>query len=142
MWEDGIFLGVKGTTGEMFVGDAKGVWRTRTIRRKPFEERWGRENLKLVGGVPWKMNEEVVGDGEKMKDEVVIMDKDYKERRQVEDHVKIPRAVFIKEKDLEEFGFTKGCPGCVAVMRGTTRQAHTEGCRARMENNLEGTCRM
>jgi hypothetical protein len=35
MWEDGIFLGVKGSTGEMIVGDEKGVWRTRTIRRKP-----------------------------------------------------------------------------------------------------------
>ena len=34
MWEDGIFLGVKGSTGEMIVGDQKGVWRTRTIRRK------------------------------------------------------------------------------------------------------------
>ena len=34
MWEDGIFLGVKGGTGEMIVGDGKGVWRTRTMRRK------------------------------------------------------------------------------------------------------------
>ena len=39
MWEDGIFLGVKGTTGEIIVGDKKGVWRTRTVRRKTVEER-------------------------------------------------------------------------------------------------------
>ena len=40
MWEDGIFLGVKGTTGENIVADKKGVWRTRTVRRKTKEERW------------------------------------------------------------------------------------------------------
>ena len=34
MWEDGIFLGVKGTTGEIIVGDKKGVRRTRTVRMK------------------------------------------------------------------------------------------------------------
>ena len=38
MWDDGIFLRVKGSTGEMIVGDDKGVWRTRTIRRKPEAE--------------------------------------------------------------------------------------------------------
>ena len=37
MWEDGTFLGVKGTTGEIIVGDKKGVWRTRTVRRKTVE---------------------------------------------------------------------------------------------------------
>ena len=49
MGEDGIFLGVTGSTGEMIVGDEKGVWRTRTIRRKPEGERWSRENLEKIG---------------------------------------------------------------------------------------------
>ena len=52
MWEDEIYLGVKGTTGDMIVGFKKGVWRTRTMRRKTLEERWARENLEMVGGVP------------------------------------------------------------------------------------------
>ena len=39
MWEDGIFLGVKGSTGEMIIGGERGVWRTKTIRRKP-EGEW------------------------------------------------------------------------------------------------------
>jgi hypothetical protein len=40
MWDDGVFLGVKGSTGELIVGNEKGVWRTRTVRRKPEGERW------------------------------------------------------------------------------------------------------
>ena len=51
MWEDGVFLGIKGSTAEIIVGDKNGVWVTRTVRRKPIEERWNRENMeKVVGG--------------------------------------------------------------------------------------------
>ena len=49
---DGVFLGgVKGSTGKLIIGDKKGVWVTRTVRRKPEEEIWGRENVEnIVGG--------------------------------------------------------------------------------------------
>ena len=43
LWSEGVYLGVKATTGEIIVGDAEGVWRTRTVRRMPWEERWQRE---------------------------------------------------------------------------------------------------
>ena len=72
MWEDGIFLGVKGTTGEIIVGDKKGVWRTRTVRRKTVEERWHPKTLELVGGVPWRTDGSE-GDGDDLKNEVTIM---------------------------------------------------------------------
>ena len=139
MWEDGIFLGVKGSTGEMIVGDEKGVWRTRSIRRKPAGERWSRENMGRIGGVPWKMTKESEGDGEELKNEVTIMDKDYRERAREEEHEAVPRKVYISKDDLEIHGYTVGCPGCKSVLRGTTRQGHTEGCRRRVEKELEGT---
>ena len=135
MWEDGIYLGVKGSAGEMIVGNEKGIWRTRTTRRKPEGERWSRENMKLVGGVPWKMDKGRPGDGEDLGTEVRVMDKDYKERMRQAEHEALPRHVYIKKEDLEEHGYTVGCPGCKAILRGTARQAHTDGCRARMENN-------
>ena len=43
MWDDGIYLGIKGTTGEIIVGYKKGVWRTRTVKPKVLGERWKRE---------------------------------------------------------------------------------------------------
>ena len=50
------------------IGDANGVWKTRTAQRKPMEQRWKIESLKLVGGVPWRINEEDPKmDGEPMK---------------------------------------------------------------------------
>ena len=38
----------------------------------------------------------------------------------------------IKREDLEKQGFTKRCPGCKAILRGTARQGHSEQCRARL----------
>lgn len=75
-WDDGIYLVVTGTTGEMIVCDKNGVWRTRAAR-KTLPERWTRENLEMVGGVPWQMDEQ---DGKGLKPEVTIMDNDYRER--------------------------------------------------------------
>ena len=39
LWDDGVYLGVRGKSGEIIVGNGKGVWKTRTVRRKPIEER-------------------------------------------------------------------------------------------------------
>jgi len=51
-WLDGIYLGVKGLSGEIIVGTETGAWRTRTVRRKPEQERWKTENSKTIGGIP------------------------------------------------------------------------------------------
>jgi hypothetical protein len=48
LWEDGIFLGIKATTGEFIVGTTKGIWRTRTISRRPIEGKYNANNLQLI----------------------------------------------------------------------------------------------
>ena len=139
MWDDGIFLGVKGTTGEMIVGDKKGVWRTRTVRRKTAEERWNPETLELIGGVPWRVDGSEA-DGEDLKTEVTVMDEHYKERvREGATGEAVPRRMYIKKSDVEEHGYTARCPGCISILRRTARQEHTAECRARIEKELEGT---
>ena len=40
LWDEGVFLGVKGRTGEFVMGDARGIWKTRTIQRTPLSSRW------------------------------------------------------------------------------------------------------
>ena len=81
-------------------------------------ERWSREKLKYIGGVPWSSVKEGGVEGGQMKTEVVVMDKDYKERCQREEHVAVPRAMYITKGDLEEHGYTAGCPGCISILRG------------------------
>ena len=53
LWSDEVFLGVMGKTGEIFIEDTDGVWRTRTIRRKMEAERWRPTHASMVVGVSW-----------------------------------------------------------------------------------------
>ena len=132
---------MKGSTSELIVGDERGAWVTRTVKRKPEEERWQRGSSKKIVGVPWRKNDEdEKADGEEMKTEVTIMDKEYRERveEQGEDHRRVPRRAYLTKGDFEEYGFTMRCPGCISILKGTTRQAHSEHCRRRMETELEG----
>jgi hypothetical protein len=54
LWSDGVFLGIRGVSGEIIIGDKSGVWKTRSIQRKPIEERWAKSSADMIGGVPWR----------------------------------------------------------------------------------------
>ena len=91
----------------------------------------------MIGVVPWQM-EEV--DGEDLKLEVTVMDKDYRERvRERAAEEAVPRRMFIRKQDVEEHGYTSRCPGCVSILRRTARQEHSAECRRRMEKELRMT---
>ena len=59
MWQDGVFLGAKGTNGELIIGAGDGVYRTRTVQRKPEDDRWSADNIKRIAGVPWRKSEKM-----------------------------------------------------------------------------------
>jgi hypothetical protein len=140
LWEDGIFLGVKSLTGEFIVGDAKGVWRTRSMHRKPVEHRWDGEALAKVTGVPWRTSEEDQEvDGERLPSVTKVMSE--KEEEGEKENLAgegVPRRFPISRKDLTAHGYTSGCPGCKAVLRGGIKQKHTPACRARLEKEMSG----
>ena len=58
LWQDGVYLGIKGTTGEFIVADAGGIRRTRTIQRKPVDDRWKEDVLAIVRDVPWRKSDD------------------------------------------------------------------------------------
>ena len=43
LWSDGVFLGYRAVSGEIVVGTKDGVYKTRTVKRKPYEHRWEKE---------------------------------------------------------------------------------------------------
>ena len=62
------------------MGDGAGVRKTRTVRRKIEPERWNKDTIKLVGGVPWNLNPQDPNvDGEGMKLDVTVMDQQYRD---------------------------------------------------------------
>jgi len=137
-WEDGIYLGIRGRSGEVIVGDGKGVWKARSVQRKPVGDRWDPTTSDLVKHVPWRTSDEDPKvDGE--KPEVVKLTPDGEQLQREVMRETVPRKVAIAKQDLEEFGYTAKCPGCLAVLRGTTRQGHSQDCRRRMQEELKGT---
>jgi len=138
LWEDGIFLGVKSLTGEFIVGDENGVWKTRSVHRKPFEHRWDGEALAKVAGVPWRTSDgDQEVDGEKLPSVTKVMSEKEEENENLAGE-SVPRRFPISRKDLTTHGYTSGCPGCKAVLRGGIKQKHTPACRSRLEKEMSG----
>ena len=51
------------------------------------------------------------------------------------EHVVVPKRVYITREDLEVFGFTARCPGCVSLLKMSARQAHTENRPPKMKKS-------
>ena len=92
-------------------------------------------------GVPWRKNEDdAKKDGERLKGEVVILDKDYKEKLEMEDHFLVfKRGCTQQVKTWRCSDSQRGVPRARRCSRKPARQAHTENCRKRIEEWLRGT---
>jgi hypothetical protein len=141
LWEDGVFLGVKGTTGEIIIGAGEGIYRTRTVQRKPVEDRWREDLIKKVKGVPWrKSDNDPETDGAEMRsrplseEEQRVIDNRNQEQKDLQG---APKRFAITVSDLQKHGVTEGCNGCKSAFTGKVRQPHTRECRARFEKLLE-----
>lgn len=42
--------GGQGQNGELIVGTAERVWKTRTVHHKPFDDRWEKDNAEMIKG--------------------------------------------------------------------------------------------
>ena len=51
-WTDGVYLGVSLTSGEKLVGNAQGVFKVRSIRRKLEADRWDVDQINTVNSFP------------------------------------------------------------------------------------------
>ena len=134
LWSDGVFLGYRTSSGEVIVGIDKGVFRTRTVSRKPAEHRWNATNLDMVGGTPWAPSLEDAAGDETMPAVEIPMEIENPEiaRPPVVDEDVVPRRLYIKTRDVEKHGYTAGCKGCVAMLRGGRGVPHSEACRKRL----------
>ena len=134
LWDDGVFLGYRAISGEVIVGTEKGVFRTRTVSRKPEEYRWDPTNLDMVGGTPWAPSPADGESEEAMPAIEIPMETEEAEieRPPVGEKEAVPRRLYIKARDVEKHGHTPGCKGCIAVLRGGRGVAHSETCRKRL----------
>jgi hypothetical protein len=139
LWSEGIYLGVRGSSGELIVGDKAGVWKARTLQRKPFDERWRSESAECVIGVPWRTCEDDPDvDGEPLKVVVALrLDDSQAAHTTQQAEQAVPMRFAIRREDLETHGYSARCPGCSSILRGTTKQTHSEPCRLRLAQAMK-----
>ena len=151
-WDYGVFVGIRPESGEVLVAVKEGIQVVRSVRRLPVEERWGPANKDMVRHVPWnRSGSDPLADGE-IPEEVAP-----KEHGQgdvgggavggpkvvvVNMREQAPKEFYIRRKDVEEHGITKGCAGCRTMFHGGTRQNHTAECRERFRQILQHDARV
>ena len=145
-WQEGIWLGIADDTGETIVGTDDGVVKAKDFRRKPIvRERWNRERLAGMRGVPWKTSVHEEGDELRIQINMPKDDGPLSElvRPKEASDPKVKR-FRINPKDIHKYGYTRGCLGCRCLSRGQPAQSHNEACRNRITEELkkEGDARL
>ena len=107
------------------------MFKTRTDQRKAYEHRCYKQNIDMVGGVPWKASTSV--DSEEGIIPAVDIGMEMPEvdipRAPKEDKGLVPRRLCIRAKEIERHGATSNCKGCIATLRGEEGVPHSDTCR-------------
>ena len=157
-WRIGTFLGNSQSSNEAFVATtAGGVVKTRSVVRVVEPSRWNSGKVMGVRGLPshMKINDEDTDDAfiEEMREphrggDDLPADQDgdqprHRRSRQapVDEHIEIgdagmktlDRQLKITQKDLNEFGYTDGCPKCMDIInKRSWKRQHNDDCRLRI----------
>ena len=90
--------------------------------------------IEKIKGLPW--DHEGEKEGKVVKLESLPEELMQQEKQTIKEELKQPYAFHTKREDYEKYGYSRGCPGCQALLTGTTKQKHTPQCRQRMEKEM------
>ena len=103
---------MRNNSAECFVGTAESVLRARELRRLEQQDRWDKEAINNVIGVPWR-----IVDGKWTVDRPMIQIDPLPPPPVPFEGARVQRER-ITRADIEAFGSTAGCPGCNAIRSG------------------------
>ena len=148
-WQEGVYLGLRLTSSEKIIGTPSGILVVQSIRRKPADKQFDLEMLKAVKGTPWQPNPEKSpgADADRLPEpiaiEPVVAPAELPPPPGQGERLPTYRRMYIRQSDLEQFGYTGGCEACAAIREGRERQGinHNETCRKRIQEALKDTSR-
>ncbi|CAK0793479.1 unnamed protein product [Prorocentrum cordatum] len=111
-WAHGVWVGKAPLTDEHLVLTVDGVKKARSVHRLPVDERYVKEELAKVKGLPWN------GTASDLKAPIVS---------QQDQGPSGHRRLYLTRAIVQKYGATPGCSGCAGL------GPHTEACRARLE---------
>ena len=105
-------------TGERVIATEDGIIKVRSIRRKMESERWSVDECANVRRFPWRPDADCEDDEVHIRAALPVTppaeDVDAKARVQ-RDGDAVPRPFSIQRRDLINYGYTPGFPGCLAA---------------------------
>ena len=138
-FKEGVFLALTDVTDEYIIGTAKGCVKSNNVKRVPEEDARDLEMVKAIRGQPWKLSPTMEA-GTRTQDLPVRISmapvvQDQALPQSVGRGADAgPRRLYIRrDVELENYGKTEGCKGCLACDLGHKAVAHTEECRRRIE---------
>jgi hypothetical protein len=136
-WADGIWLGRKWGTCHHRISVGREVFEVRAVQRRPTAERWNLQLLEGVLALPWK--NPAPEEGEEAMRVLPPLEGTAAAPPRVRDEP-APKRVYIRNTDLERWGYTSNCHRCNLMREGRSAagKAHTEACRARIEEAMRG----
>ena len=148
-YQYGVWLGMRNNSAECFIGNADGVFRAREIRRLEPQDRWDKEAINNVIGVPWRMTDGkwTVDRPEVRVDPIPIpplpfegarIQRERITKKDIDAKAAMPSKT-TKEQSSERGIGTIGCQGCNAIKDNKRAQAHSDRCRLRIEECLRNT---
>jgi hypothetical protein len=128
-----LFLGIRDESGEAIIGTKDGVVKAKDFRRRPGQERWKKERVDKLSGVPWCPIPSEPGQID-LKVRIRLPDAASQIVQGAQGSVRdnIARIMKIRQEDVLNYGCTQGWLGCRAISRGVTAQSHKEECRTRI----------
>ena len=103
---EGVFVGTRLHTGKKCVATSEGVCKTRSIRRRPEDERWKVDEIIKVTGTPWKAYLYTEKDGmlSKPPPPAVIRNYDAGRLPKEVNEAPVPQIVAITQRDSVNYG--------------------------------------
>ena len=120
---------------ECFADDILWLGYARVIVRSDNEPAIAKLVREVLAATPWQSRQAT-------EPEVVFRGKEAVPETTTVLEIREVRRVYIKQEDLEAFGYTKGCPRCDNILRygyGKTTKGHNDTCRKRIMERLAET---
>ena len=137
--EEGLFLGVRARSHELFIGTSEGVIRVRTLHRVLPASRWKVPLFESFRGLPWDHEAPALPEPaaeEQLQPQPEQPDAEPSGGKAAPPENINPRDFKILQKDLQKYGYTSGCPGCLAARLKQQAQNHNTNCRNRIKQEL------
>ena len=121
--------GINGRPDEYLIGDADGIHKTRSIKRRPPEEMWNRDAIEAISYFPWNPKKSDVAPQPLRLEDREPSASGSAIPRIINPPVPNARRLYITHNDVIKHGFTPGCPGCSAICDKRKPVGHNEICR-------------